>query len=169
MLELRQKLLSCTVENKSKIQDLRNLYRGIGRLDDFDHVTCTLEQHSAFQEILGALKLRNKRGEVNNSGVISMVEGYFIELAFVTFELFRICKPGARVAIVNDNVRYSGEIIPVDILMTDIAAKFGFSPEKIYVLSQSKGNSSQQMGKFGREALRKSILIWKKPENWNAD
>ena len=97
-----------------------------------------------------------------------MVEGYFTELAFVTFELFRVCKPGAKVGIVNDNVRYSGEVIPVDLLMTDIAASFGFLPETIYVLDQRKGNSSQQMGKFGREALRKSILIWSKPGKCDA-
>ena len=40
-----------------------------------------------------------------------MVEGYFVELAFVTLELFRVCKLGACVGIVNDNVRYSGEVI----------------------------------------------------------
>ena len=161
-LNLRQTLLSCTVENKSKIQQLQNLYSRMGRLADFMEIISALETHEAFQEILNALRLRNTRGEVNNKGIISMVEGYFTELAFVTYELFRTCKPGASVAIVNDNVRYSGEIIPVDLLMTDIAVKFGFTPETIYVLSQRKGNSSQQMGKYGREALRKSILIWKK-------
>lgn len=162
MLNLRQSLLSCTVENRSKIRHLRSIYADIGRVGDFEHVIDTLERHDAFQEVLGALKQRHKRGEVNNSGVIAMVEGYFIELAFVTFELARVCKPGASIAIVYDNVRYSGEIVPVDLLMTDIAAKFGFTPEKIYVLSQRKGNSSQQMGRYGREALRKSIVIWKK-------
>lgn len=161
-LNLRQALLSCTVENRSKIQQLRALYSQIGRLDDFTKIMSVIESHEAFHEILHALRLRNKRGEVNNKGIISMVEGYFTELAFVIYELFRVCKPGASVAIVNDNVRYSGEIIPVDLLMTDIAVKFGFTPETIYVLSQRKGNSSQQMGKYGREALRKSILIWKK-------
>ena len=40
---------------------------------------------------------------------------------------------------------------------------FGFYPKKIYVLPQRKGNSSQQMGKYGREALRKTIMIWAKP------
>lgn len=162
MLKLRQSLLSCTVENRSKICQLRSIYANIGRVEEFEHVIGTLERHDAFQEILDALKQRSKRGEVNNSGVLAMVEGYFMELAFVTFELARVCKPGANIAIVNDNVRYSGEIIPVDLLMTDIATKFGIAPEKIYVLSQRKGNSSQQMGKYGREALRKSILIWKK-------
>ena len=162
VLNLRQALLSCTVENKSKIQQLRTFYSQIGRLDDFRQIMKELENHAAFQEILTALRLRDERGEVNNKGIISMVEGYFTELAFVTYELFRACKPGASVAIVNDNVRYSGEIVPVDLLMTDIAFKFGFTPERIHVLPQRKGNSSQQMGKYGREALRKSILIWKK-------
>lgn len=91
-----------------------------------------------------------------------MVEGYFTELAFVIFELFRVCRAGAHVAIVNDNVRYGGEIIPVDLLMTDLAATFGFQPETIYVLPQRKGNSSQQMGRYGREANRKSITVWSK-------
>ncbi len=163
MLSLRQRLLSCTVENKSKIQQLRQFYSQIGRVEHFDRVIKTIENHNALQEILSALRLRNRRGEMNNRGIISMVEGYFTELAFVTFEMYRVCKSGASVAIVNDNVRYSGEIIPVDHLMTDFAAQFGFVPEKTYVLSQRKGNSSQQMEKYGREALRKSILIWRKP------
>jgi len=162
MLKLRQRLLSCTVENRSKIQQLHQFYSQIGRLDHFERIVETIEHHQAYQEILSALRLRNQRGEVNNRGIISMIEGYFTELAFVTFELFRVCKSGASVAIVNDNVRYSGEIIPVDIIMTDMAKKFGFVPETIYVLPQRKGNSSQQMGKYGREALRKSILIWRK-------
>ncbi len=88
-----------------------------------------------------------------------MVEGYFTELAFVIFELHRLCRAGAHVAIVNDDVRYGGEIIPVDLLMTDLAVEFGFYPETIYVLPQRKGNSSQQMGKYGREANRKSITV----------
>lgn len=163
MLSLRQRLLSCTVENKSKIQQLSQFYSRIGRAEDFYRVTQAIENHQAYQEILRALRLRNRRGELNNRGILSMVEGYFTELALVTFELYRVCNFGASVTIVNDNVRYSGEIIPVDLLMTDIAAQFGFAPETIYVLPQRKGNSSQQMGRFGREALRKSILIWRKP------
>ena len=58
---------------------------------------------------------------------------------------------------------YAGEVIPVDTLSTNLAEQVGFVPHKIYVLPQRKGNSSQQMGKFGREALRKSITVWKKP------
>ena len=163
VIALRQAMISCTVENRPKSKRLQEMYVSLGRSGDFDRVSDVLTQNKAFREILEALKIRSRRREVNNSGIISMVEGYFTELAFVTMELFRVCKPGACVGIVNDNVRYSGEVIPVDLLMTDIAASFGFEPETILVLDQRKGNSSQQMGKYGREALRKSILIWKKP------
>ena len=169
VISLRQNMISCTVENRPKLKRLGELYDKLGRLQDFQFVSSVLANHGAFQEILDALRIRSRRQEVNNNGIISMVEGYFTELAFVTFELFRICKPGAKVGIVNDNVRYSGEVIPVDLLMSDIAASFGFVPDTIYVLDQRKGNSSQQMGKYGREALRKSILIWKKPGIRDAD
>ena len=169
VLALRQDLISCTVENRSKLARLRELYESLGRVCDFDRVSKILADNGALQETVEALKIRSRRREVNNTGIISMVEGYFVELAFVTLELFRVCKPGAYVGIVNDNVRYSGEVIPVDLLMTDIAASFGFEPASIHVLEQRKGNSSQQMGKYGREALRKSILIWKKPGNGDAN
>jgi len=159
---LRQKLLSCTVESRSKLQQLRIVYSSIGRMTDFETVLRVVTANAALQETFTAIRTRGVRGELNNKGVIQMVEGYFTELAFVIFEVFRICHVGAHIAIVNDNVRYGGEIIPVDLLMTDLAADFGFRPETIYVLPQRKGNSSQQMSKYGREANRKSITIWVK-------
>ena len=91
-----------------------------------------------------------------------MVEGYFTELAFLYAELYRVCKKGAQVAFVNDNVRYGGEVIPVDFLSCLFAEQFGFHVKKVYCLQQKKGNSSQQMAKFGKVPLRKSITIWEK-------
>jgi len=160
--ELRQSLLTCTVENKTKINELLSYYKSIEREDDFNRIINTIRTNKVFNEINIALKQREENGEINNKGVLQMVEGYFTELAFTFFELYRTCKPGAKVAFVNDNVRYAGEIIPVDFLTTDIAESFGFKPVKIYILKQRKGNSSQQMKKFGRVALRKSITIWEK-------
>jgi site-specific DNA-methyltransferase (cytosine-N4-specific) len=100
---------------------------------------------------------------MNNKGVLPMVEQYFTELTFVFAEVFRVCRSGAHIAFVNDNTRYGGEIIPVDTVTTSLAENLGFKPLRIYVLPQKKGNSSQQMGRFGREELRKSITIWLKP------
>jgi site-specific DNA-methyltransferase (cytosine-N4-specific) len=58
-------------------------------------------------------------------------------------------------------VRYGGEVISVDFISTELAEQIGFKPIKVYSLKQQKGNSSQQMAKFGRVPLRKSILYGK--------
>ena len=62
---------------------------------------------------------------------------------------------------VNDNARYGGEVIPVDCISTSLAEQFGFAPKKIWRLRQQKGNSSQQMKKYGRAPLRKSVTVWR--------
>jgi site-specific DNA-methyltransferase (cytosine-N4-specific) len=160
---LRQEQLSCTVENRSKLELLEGCYREVGRLEACRQILQTVQSNGAYQEINEALQVRKERGEINNRGVLPMVEQYFTELTFIFAEVLRTCRPGALVAFVNDNVRYGGEVIPVDLLTTELAEDLGFEPVKIYVLPQRKGNSSQQMGKFGREALRKSITIWRKP------
>ena len=160
--ELREKLLSCTVENHSKLEKLKSYYLENKIIDRYDNIINTLNKVDAYKEIMSALYMREKNNDLNNKGVITMVEGYFTELSFVIAEMYRILKSGARVAIVNDNVRYGGEVIPVDFLSTEIAEKFGFKCEKIYTLKQQKGNSSQQMAKYGRVPLRKSITIWVK-------
>lgn len=162
IFDLRQALLSCTVENRSKLKELRRYYISLGATERYDEIVKTLNSCAALNEVTVALQTRNNRGEINNNGVLRMVHQYFEELTFVFAELFRVCKNGAYVAFVNDNVRYAGEVIPVDLISTKLAESIGFTPEKVYVIPQRKGNSSQQMKKFGRRELRKSITIWRK-------
>jgi hypothetical protein len=59
--------------------------------------------------------------------------------------------------MVNDNVRYHGEEIPVDLILSDFVEQAGLVTNKIRVLPRGKGNSSQQMGKWGRMELRKCV------------
>lgn len=160
--EMRQGLLSCTVESKSKIDELKEYYSSIGKSDRFDYIYTTIKENKVFAEVMTALSKRKENGDLNNNGVIRMVEGYFTELAFIYAELYRACKQGSMVAFVNDNVRYGGEVIPVDFLSSSFAEQFGFKIKTIYTLKQQKGNSSQQMAKFGRVALRKGITVWEK-------
>lgn len=160
--KMRQDLLSCTVESKTKIDALKEYYTSVGQEERFSQIYETIQSNEAFCEIMSAMSIRKNNGDLNNTGVIRMIEGYFTELAFIYAELYRLCKPGALVAFVNDNVRYGGEVIPVDFLSTSFAEQFGFKAEKVYCLKQQKGNSSQQMAKYGRVALRKSITIWRK-------
>lgn len=161
--KLRQELLSCTVENKPKIDYLRENYISLGKEKDFNDIMKIVENNKTLAEINNSLNERSKNGDINNKGVLRMVDGYFIELTFIYAELFRLCKSGAKVAFVNDNVRYGGEVISVDFISTELAEQIGFKPVKVYSLKQQKGNSSQQMAKFGRIPLRKSITIWEKP------
>jgi len=91
-----------------------------------------------------------------------MVRGYFYEMACVIAECARILKPNATLFMANDNVRYAGASISVDTILSDIAEKLGFHVESILVLPNGKGNSSQQMGEHGREALRKCVYVWRR-------
>lgn len=105
-------------------------YKDIGRESDFANILDIIKSNKVLNEILPALSSRIKNGDINNAGVLPMVEGYFTELGFVFAELFRVCKSDSSVAFVNDNVRYAGEVIPVDFLSSDLAKAFGFSIKK---------------------------------------
>lgn len=164
IFNLYQGQLSCTVENKPKLDELTEFYQSIGQYRRYARIADIVQSNDALAEINAALQIRNERGEINNTGVLTMIAQYFAELTFIFAELHRVCHKDAHIAFVNDNVRYAGEIIPVDVLTANLAEQVGFEPIKVYVLPQWKGNSSQQMGRFGREALRKSITIWKKPQ-----
>ncbi|MDR2385886.1 MAG: type II restriction endonuclease [Tannerella sp.] len=160
---MRQELLSCTVENKPKIDYIKGSYVALGKKKDFDNILKIIEKNKTLAEINQSLSERSKKGDINNKGVLRVVNGYFAELTFIYAELFRLCKSGAKVVFVNDNVRYGGEVISVDFISTELAEQIGFKPLKVYSLKQQKGNSSQQMAKFGRVPLRKSITVWEKP------
>jgi len=64
--------------------------------------------------------------------------------------------------MVNDNVRYAGAVISVDVILSEIARRLGFQVESVLVLPNGKGNSSQQMGVHGRESLRKCVYVWRR-------
>ena len=65
--------------------------------------------------------------------------------------------------MVDDNVRYGGQEVPVDLILCDVACCLGFRVEAIWRLARGKGNSRQQMAAHGRHELRKGVYVWKKP------
>jgi DNA modification methylase len=163
VFNLRQRQLSCTVENRTKLDELEDFYQTIDQHNRYARIIDVAQSNDVLAEINVALRTRNGLGEINNTGVLTMIDQYFTELTFVFAELYRTCRSGAHVAFVNDNVRYAGEVVPVDLLSTNLAEQVGFEPVKVYVLPQRKGNSSQQMARYGRTELRKSITVWRKP------
>ena len=83
-------------------------------------------------------------------------------MACVIAECFRVMKQGAFLFMVNDNVRYAGASTSVDIILSNMAEELGFNVENISILPNGKGNSSQQMGRHGRDELRKCVYVWRK-------
>jgi hypothetical protein len=51
--------------------------------------------------------------------------------------------------------------VPVDLILSEIAKTHGLVTTEVRV-TRYKGNSSQQMGKYGRVPVRESILFWRK-------
>jgi len=153
--ELRQKMLSATVENKSKLEWLEGIYE-----DDLAKAGSMYAKQPVLNEVLEILN--NRRGELSNPHIIRLIEGYFFEMAVVISEMARIVKPGGAVIMVNDNVQYHGEEIPVDFVLSDFAEQVGFRCTNILKLPRGKGNSSQQMATFGRREIRKCIYEWVK-------
>lgn len=154
LVSLRQQMLSCTVENRAK--DLLAIN------PNWQGSVSATDNQELLQAILKYLEDLNAQGELNNTGIPRMVRGYFYEMACVISECARVLKPGAPLFMVNDNVRYAGASVSVDMILSDIAKKLGFRVENILVLPNGKGNSSQQMGEHGREPLRKCVYIWRK-------
>lgn len=154
---LRQTMLSCTVENKEKQGLSANFEQ-----DRFQKAIETFESQKLLSYIRAYLNQCQREGLLNNDGIPRLVHNYFKELTLVIFECARLLKPNSRFVMVNDNVRYQGVHVPVDLILSDIAQSAGFEVEKIWVLPIGKGNSSQQMRLHGRQELRKCVYIWRR-------
>ena len=147
-------MLSCTVENRAK--DLLSM-------NPCWHPAITAaDEQPLLQRILAYLDDQRQLELLNNNGIPRMVRGYFYEMACVIAESARVLKQGAPLIMVNDNVRYAGASVSVDIILCELAAKLGFEVQSVMVLPNGKGNSSQQMGAHGRDPLRKCVYIWRK-------
>ncbi len=159
---LRQTMLSCTVENKEKHEAIKTVYQNLSRFSDFQEVVSVYNSCGAMQEVNDVLEQLNSRKLLNNSNIPRMVKNYFFEMAFIIFEMQRVLKHNGFVVMVNDNVQYGGEEVPVDLILSDFAESFGLTIRKIWTLPVGKGNSSQQMGHHGRTELRKCVYVWEK-------
>lgn len=154
---LRQAMLSCTVENREK-----------EGLDKVFQRKCFKEAEAAWlsqellQLIIEYLEICRAEKTLNNSSIPRMVSNYFKEMALVIFDCARVLKTGAPFVMVNDNVRYQSIPIPVDLILSDFAEKAGYKVEVIWVLPRGKGSSSQQMGNYGRQEIRKCVYVWRK-------
>jgi site-specific DNA-methyltransferase (cytosine-N4-specific) len=106
--------------------------------------------------------LRGVRSKpLNNERLPIMIEGYFEDMNLVIRNMAAYLKPGGRVALVVANAQFNGESVPTDLMLCELAERFGLTTESIWV-TRYKGNSSQQMAIYGRRPVRETILFWRK-------
>ena len=109
----------------------------------------------AFENILDMIAGRTDRR------VATMLMGYFEDMFLSLQEVYRVLRDGGRAAYIVGNVRHSGVMIPVDEIIGQIAEQVGLTLDAVWVIRQ-RGNSAQQMGKFGRTPSRESVLFFSK-------
>jgi len=153
---MRQQLLSATVENKTKREELAGDYSANRKV--FDQAMQMFDNQGAVHEVLSILRAR--QAELSNKGILTLIHEYFFEMAVIIAELGRIVRPGGVVIMVNDNVQYHGEEVPVDFILADFAETAGFYCDSIWTLPRGKGNASQQMARFARTEMRKCVYRW---------
>jgi hypothetical protein len=155
---LRQRMLTATVEQRPK----EHLEAVFGE-QSFERATAAYSSQELLSAILEYLRECQAARMLNNRGIVRMIENYFREMALVVVAAARVLRPGAPLVMVNDNVRYQGVHIPVDLILADFAEAAGLEVEAIWMLPHGKGNSSQQMGRHGRQEVRKCVYVWRKP------
>ena len=91
-----------------------------------------------------------------------MLEGYFEDMNAVLYSAYNTLAPGGHIALVVGNVRHAGVMVPVDQILLELGQALGYMPQTSWV-ARLRGNSAQQMGKYGRVPARESVVILRKP------
>ena len=87
-----------------------------------------------------------------------MLLGYFEDLYLSLVEVARILRPAGRAAYVVGNVRHAGVMVPVDEMTAELAGQAGLEFEASWVMRE-RGNAAQQMGRYGRQPSRESVIL----------
>lgn len=90
-----------------------------------------------------------------------MLRGYFQDMSEVLSEVHRVLKPGGRAAFVVGNAQYCGIPIPVDEHLAAIGERAGLVVDEVVAL-RLRGNSAQQMARYGRHPSRESVVVVRK-------
>ena len=106
--------------------------------------------------------LENSVRDLSDKRMRRMLDGYFLDMYLCLCEVTRVCNKGAKIAFVVGNTQYDGTAILVDEFTAAIGEQVGLTCKEIRAV-RWRGNSAQQMGKYGRVASRESIVMFEKP------
>ena len=98
---------------------------------------------------------------VKDARLHRMLRGYFLDMYLCLREATRVTRTGGKVAFVVGNARYGGKPILVDEYTAELGERVGLVCQEIRAV-RWRGNSAQQMGKYGRVASRESVVMFEK-------
>jgi site-specific DNA-methyltransferase (cytosine-N4-specific) len=93
--------------------------------------------------------------------IYALLSGYFLDMHHCLRELKRVCRKGARIGLVVGNTQYVGVPFLVDQITAEIGENVGLNCTGIFA-ARYRGNSAQQMGKYGRRPSRESVVVFSK-------
>lgn len=97
--------------------------------------------------------------ELSYPTIPDMIFGYFEDL-YATLKIIKDkAVTSCKYCFVVGNSRWAGVVVPVDTMLLAVAEDLEMTPSKIFV-TRYKGNSPQQMSKYGKYPLRESIVIF---------
>ena len=97
--------------------------------------------------------------DIQDKRIRRMLRGHFLHMYLCLRELSRVCCGAANVAVVVGNARYSGRVIRVDEYTAELGERVGLICREIRAV-RWRGNSAQQMGRYGRVASRESVVLF---------
>lgn len=139
--ELRHRSIRSHVEAKSP----RGFKRQLG----------SYQPTTLLQEALQALP------QNTDHRVKRLLQGYFEDIYLSLVEVARILRPDGKAAYVVGNVRHAGVMVPVDEIVAELAGQAKLEFEASWVM-RARGNAAQQMGLYGRQPSRESVVLLSK-------
>ena len=124
------------------------------------HPEARPERPSA-DEYVAPGRLERSIDHLKDARMQRMLRGYFLDMYLCLREMARVCRRSAKVALVLGNARYGGKAILVDEFTAELGERAGLTCQEIRAV-RWRGNSAQQMGKYGRLASRESVVLFEK-------
>ncbi|MCD6365496.1 MAG: hypothetical protein J7M14_06430 [Planctomycetes bacterium] len=108
-----------------------------------------------------ARALRRIEEAGSDAKIVNMLRGYFLDMYLCLREAKCVCKKGAKIVFVVGNAQYCGQPVPVDELTAEIGEQAGLTCKRLLAV-RYRGNSAQQMGEYGRNPSRESVIVFEK-------
>ncbi len=116
-------------------------------------------ERPAAEEYVPPARLERSIDHLRDARMRRMLRGYFLDMYLCLREVARVCRGGAKMAFVVGNARYDGTALLVDEFTAELGERAGLACSEIRAI-RWRGNSAQQMGRYGRAASRESVVMF---------